>query len=202
MNRTHRVLVLTTMAAAAVVAACRRQQEPAPAPEPAPTPAETCDQRCRDSIAAAEAARRRAEDSAAAARAEAEARARAIAAARSALTAKVFFDYDQSDIRADQRAALDGKLPVLRANPEIRLLVSGHADERGSDEYNIALGQRRAASVRRYLTDNGIDPSRLQITSYGEERPAVQGMDENAFAQNRRAEFEIVAGGESIRPPM
>src|SRR5512145_1586450 len=159
MNRTHRVLVLTTMAAAAVLAACRKQPEPAPAPAPAPTPSETCDQRCRDSIAAVEAAR-----------------ARAIEAARNALTAKVFFDYDQSDIRADQRAALDGKLPVLRANPEIRLLISGHADERGSDEYNIALGQRRAASVRRYLTDNGIDPSRLQITSYGEERPAAQGM--------------------------
>jgi peptidoglycan-associated lipoprotein len=165
-------------------------------------PEETCDQRCRDSIAAAEAAARRAADSADSVRRAAAERARAIDLARNALSAKVFFDYDQSDIRADQRAILDAKLPVLRANPEVRILISGHADERGSDEYNIALGQRRAASVRRYLTDNGIDPSRLQITSYGEERPARQGMDENAYAQNRRAEFEIVAGGESIRPPM
>lgn len=201
MNRNHRILVLTTMAAAAMLAACRRQQPPAPTPEPPPQQVETCDQRCRDSIAAAEAdARRRADSIAAANRAAAE-RARAIEAARAALTARILFDYDQSDIRSDQRAILDAKLPVLRANPGIRILISGHADERGSDEYNIALGQRRAAAARRYLTDNGIDPSRIQITSYGEERPASTGMDENAYAQNRRAEFEVVAGGENITPP-
>ncbi|HSA55233.1 MAG TPA: peptidoglycan-associated lipoprotein Pal [Gemmatimonadaceae bacterium] len=201
MNRTHRSVVLTALAAAAILAACRRQQEPAPVPEPAPAPVETCDQRCRDSIAAAEAATRRRADSIEAANRAAADLARRIEAAKAALTARVLFDYDQSEIRADQRAILDQKLPVLRANPGIRLLVSGHADERGSDEYNIALGQQRAAAVRRYLTDNGIDPSRIQITSYGEERPATTGTDENAYAQNRRAEFEVVAGGENITPP-
>lgn len=201
MNRTHRTLVLTTMAAAALLAACRRQQPAPPPVDPQPAPVETCDQRCRDSIAAVEAANRRRADSIEAANRAAAELARRIEAAKAALTAKILFDYDQSDIRADQRAILDQKLPVLRANPGIRILVSGHADERGSDEYNIALGQQRAAAAKRYLTDNGIDPSRIQITSYGEERPASTGMDENAFAQNRRAEFEVVAGGENITPP-
>lgn len=196
MNRTHRILVLT-MTAAVAFAACRRQQA-APPPEPAPPPpAQTCDDACQRRIADSIAAVRRA-DSIARANAAAAAAAREAEAARAALTAKILFDYDQADIRADQRAVLDAKIPVLRANPAVRILISGHADERGSDEYNIALGQARAAAARRYLTDNGIDPARIQITSYGEERPAAQGTDEAAYAQNRRAEFEIVAGGENL----
>lgn len=200
MNRSHRVVALTVVAASMIVA-CRKKPEPAPAPAPAPPPRETCDQRCRDSIAN----QQRIADSIARARAAAEeaerARTAAIAAARAALTAKIFFDYDQSDIRGDARGVLDAKLPVLRANPGIRLRVAGHADERGSDAYNLALSQRRAAMTKKYLTDNGIDPARIEIVGYGEERPAAQGGDESAFSQNRRAEFEIIAGGENIQPP-
>lgn len=200
MNRSHRVVALTLVAASMVVA-CRKKPEPAPAPAPAPPPAETCDRRCQDSIAAARAR----EDSIARARAAEEesrrAREAAVAAARSALAAKIFFDYDQSDIRNDARGILDAKLPVLRANPAVRLRISGHADERGSDAYNLALSQRRAAMAKKYLTDNGIDPARIEIVGYGEERPATQGGDESAYSQNRRAEFEIIAGGENIEPP-
>lgn len=200
MNRSHRVVALTLVAASMLVA-CRKKPEPAPAPAPAPPPRETCDQRCRDSIAN----QQRIADSIARARAAAEeaerARVAAVAAARASLTAKIFFDYDQADIRGDARGVLDAKIPVLRANPAVRLRVAGHADERGSDEYNLALSQRRAAMTKKYLTDNGIDPARIEIVGYGEERPAVQGGDETAFAQNRRAEFEVIAGGENIQPP-
>jgi peptidoglycan-associated lipoprotein len=124
-----------------------------------------------------------------------------MAAVKATLANKVFFDYDASELSTDARAALDAKLPILRANPQLRLRISGHADERGSDEYNLALGQRRAAAVKRYLSDQGIDQSRLDIVTFGEERPAVEGATEDAYRQNRRAEFEITAGGENLVVP-
>jgi peptidoglycan-associated lipoprotein len=184
----------------AVVSACRKTQ-PESAPTPVNnTPPETCDQRCRDSIAALE-ARRRADSVRMAEERAREERNRAITAVRATLAEKVFFDYDQSFITDQSRSTLDRKLPILRANAGLRLRISGHADERGSDEYNIALGQRRAAAVKRYLMDQGIDGGRLDIVSFGEEQPAVQGMTEDAYALNRRAEFEITAGGDNLVPP-
>ncbi len=93
-------------------------------------------------------------------------------------------------------------MPILQANTAAsRCALSGHTDERGSDEYNLALGQRRAAAVKAYLVQHGIAESRIETVSYGEERPIAQGSDESAFAQNRRAEFEITAGGQSLRKP-
>ncbi|HJU74087.1 MAG TPA: OmpA family protein [Gemmatimonadaceae bacterium] len=197
--RAQRVFVLAVVVLA-VVAACRKKP-PEPAVVPANnTPPETCDQRCRDSIAAVT-ARARA-DSIAKARADSIA---AVERARSGILAtlaeKVFFDYDQSVVTDESRAILDRKLPILRANAGLRLRISGHADERGSDEYNIALGQRRAAAVKRYLMDQGVDGGRIDIVSFGEERPAVQGGTEDAFAQNRRAEFEITAGADALTVP-
>lgn len=198
--RAQRLLVLGVLVLAAASACRKKQPESAPTPVSNNTPPETCDQRCRDSIAAVDAKRRA--DSAAAARAAAEEAARRNAAAlRATLAEKVFFDYDQSMLTDESRAALDRKLPILRANAGLRLRISGHCDERGSDEYNIALGQRRAAAVKRYLMDQGIDAGRLDIVSFGEEQPAVQGGSEDAFAQNRRAEFEITAGGENLTAP-
>ncbi|MFN8579863.1 MAG: peptidoglycan-associated lipoprotein Pal [Gemmatimonadaceae bacterium] len=201
MERAQRVVALGIIAASALVAACHKKPETAatPANNPgAPTP--TCDKACQDSIAKA---RQDSIDRANAARdaAARDAAARALAAARAAIAAKVYFDYDQSDLSDASRATLDAKLPILRANPQMRLRVSGHADERGSDEYNLALGQRRAAAAKRYLTDQGIDASRIDIVSYGEERPAVEGQTEEAYKANRRAEFEITAGGENIVVP-
>lgn len=198
-SRTQRLLVLGVLVLA-VVSACRKKQ-PEVAPTPVNnTPPETCDQRCRDSIRAAE-DKRKADSAAAAKRAEEEAKARAIAAVRATLAEKVLFDYDQSVITDEARATLDRKLAVLKANAGLRLRISGHADERGSDEYNIALGQRRAVAVKRYLMDQGIDGGRLDVVSFGEEQPAVQGGTEEAFAQNRRAEFEITAGGDNLVAP-
>ena len=83
----------------------------------------------------------------------------------------------------------------------MRLTISGHADERGSDEYNLALGNRRAAAAKRYLQNKGIDGSRLDVVSYGEERPLNPGHDEAAYAQNRRDEFQVTAGGDNLVAP-
>jgi peptidoglycan-associated lipoprotein len=112
----------------------------------------------------------------------------------------VFFDYDESRVRADAQDVLNRKIAVLRANPNVRLRVTGHADERGSIEYNLALGQRRAQAVREYLSGFQLDANRFAIESYGEERPLDPGTSEAAFARNRRAEFTITAGGDNLVP--
>jgi peptidoglycan-associated lipoprotein len=197
---THaRRLIVFTLVVAAAFAACRKKPQTVVTPvSNTPPPRETCDQRCRDSIATREKFVRDSMEAANNAARDAATR-RAIEAAKAALTAKIFFDYDMSDITPESRATLDAKLPVLRANPTVRLRITGHADERGSDEYNLALGSRRAAAAKRYLTDQGIDPSRIDIFSYGEERPAVSGMDEAAYRQNRRDEFEITAGVNDVK---
>jgi peptidoglycan-associated lipoprotein len=171
-----------------------------------------------DSAAAAERAR---QDSIAAAQAEADRRAReeaervarqreadSLAAlsrageeVRSMLATMIHFDLDQSRIRPDDMGALDQKVAILQANPELRIRVGGHCDERGSDEYNLALGNRRAQATKQYLVSHGIDASRIETQSWGEERPMVDGHDESAWSQNRRAEFEITGGGDNLRRP-
>jgi peptidoglycan-associated lipoprotein len=94
-------------------------------------------------------------------------------AARAALTAVIYFDFDRSNIRQDAASILDAKIPYLQANPEMRIRIIGNTDTRGSDEYNLALGQRRAAAARRYLTQRGIDASRIEVASRGEENPVT-----------------------------
>jgi len=125
----------------------------------------------------------------------------AVSRAREALVAKVYFDFDRSELRDDQRAILDAKLPILRANTGVRIRIEGNADERGSDEYNQALGMRRAQTARKYLIDNGIDAGRIDISSNGEERPVCQEHSEGCWQQNRRDEFVIVAGGDNLIAP-
>jgi peptidoglycan-associated lipoprotein len=106
----------------------------------------------------------------------------------------VYFDYDEATIRQDAATSLQAKLPILREDASIRFRVEGHADERGSLEYNLALGQRRAQAVKDYLVGFGIDASRITVQSFGEDRPADPGSNESAWALNRRAEFVITAG--------
>jgi peptidoglycan-associated lipoprotein len=142
-------------------------------------------------------AERRRADSIAAANAAAE-RARAVAADMAAM---INFDYDQAVIRSTDQAMLDRKAAILGANPNVKLQISGHADERGSDEYNLALGNRRAAAAKRYLENKGVDGSRMEVVSYGEERPLNPGHDEAAYAQNRRDEFQVTAGGDNLVAP-
>lgn len=151
----------------------------------------------RDSIARAEEARRRArEDSIAASRAAGE-------AVRAMIAERVHFDYDRSNIRpGEDTRVLETKLRILQANPDLRIEIVGHCDERGSDEYNLALGQRRSVSAKQFLVDRGINPERVAVRSMGEEQPIDPGHTEDAWALNRRDEFIIVAGGEQLmRPP-
>jgi peptidoglycan-associated lipoprotein len=100
----------------------------------------------------------------------------------------VYFDFDRSDIRGDQQSALRSNSDQISNLPGA-VTVQGHTDERGSEEYNLALGERRARSVKRYLVDLGVSSSKLRTVSYGEARPAVPGHNESAWQYNRRAEF-------------
>jgi len=191
----YRTFVVTVLAATLFVGACKKEPPPAPPPAPSgPTAAELAEQqRIRDSIAAAEAARQAA---LAAERAAEEARARA----RSLLTERIHFDYDMSEIRPDAEQLLRSKLEVLRASPNVRIRIEGHCDDRGSNEYNDALGNRRAQAVVDFFTNFGLDSSRFTIVSFGEDRPLVRASNEDAWAQNRRAEFIITAGENEINP--
>jgi len=103
----------------------------------------------------------------------------------------IFFDFDKSNIRDDQRAALNQDVSWLKGNPAAKITIEGHADERGTNEYNLALGERRAKATRDYLVAAGVDTARISIVSYGEERPFVLGHDESAWKWNRRAHFVI-----------
>ena len=105
----------------------------------------------------------------------------------------VFFDYDQYDIRADQRDALAANAEWLKKWPTVKIQVEGHCDERGSNKYNMALGDKRANAARDYLVSLDIDASRISTLSYGEERPFDTGHDEAAWAQNRRGHFVVIA---------
>ena len=187
--------------------ACKR------APAPPPTPVEdtaAIRQALEDSIRMANEARARAEaelrrravqDSIDRANALSESARRDSEMLRSAVTAAIHFDFDRADLRDDAKANLDAKIPVLIANSNVTIRVSGHADERGSSEYNLALGQRRAAAAKRYLVERGVAESRVETTSFGEERPVCTESNEGCWSQNRRDEFEITAGGPMLTRP-
>ena len=200
------LLLLTGLAVAAMAACGGKTPEttPAPAGINADSAAEA-DRMRADSIARAEREAREREE------AERE-RQRRIAdslaalgksteAVRTLLATMVHFDYDKAIIRGGDAAVLDQKVAILQANAALRIRISGHCDERGSDEYNLALGNRRATAAKQYLLSYGIDASRIETVSYGEERPIAQGHDEESWAQNRRDEFEILAGGDNLKQP-
>jgi peptidoglycan-associated lipoprotein len=103
--------------------------------------------------------------------------------------ADVLFDYDKADILPQEEAKLRSGAAWLKQNPNIRFTIEGHCDERGSDEYNIGLGDRRANAVKEFLAAQGVAASRMNTVSYGEERPMCRDENENCFARNRRAAF-------------
>jgi peptidoglycan-associated lipoprotein len=105
----------------------------------------------------------------------------------------VYFDFDKYNLRSDAKAALDANAALLKQFTDVIVRIEGHCDERGTVEYNLSLGEKRARSTMEYLAGLGIDAGRLSIVSYGEERPAVSGSDEGAWAKNRRAEFRIIS---------
>jgi len=186
--------LLMLLSAAAFAVACGGKaapEEPAPQPaepaaEPAPAPAPVDDSAERERLEKERMAREAAEKN------------RTVSAD---LAAMINFDYDQAVVRQADQATLDRKAAIMAANPSLKIRTAGHADERGSDEYNLALGNRRAAAAKRYLENKGVDASRIDVVSYGEERPLNPGNDETAFAQNRRDEFEVTAGGNNLTAP-
>ncbi len=104
----------------------------------------------------------------------------------------IYFDFDKSGIRKDQRARLETDAEFLAQNKAVRVRIEGNCDERGTNEYNMALGQRRAQSAKKYLVNLGIDAGRLETISYGEEKSLLFGHDEYSWAQNRRDDFVIM----------
>jgi peptidoglycan-associated lipoprotein len=183
--RQSAILVLAVFA----LGACRKRQTAA-APAGQTTSAEETARRDReararaDSVAAADAARA----------GERTLRETELRAAES-LQEPIYFEYDSDALSAEAEDRLRGKAEVMRANPRMQLRIEGHTDERGSTEYNLALGQRRAEAVRTFLVNYGIPAVRLAVISFGEERPAEEGGDEASLARNRRAEFVVTAGG-------
>ena len=99
----------------------------------------------------------------------------------------VYFGFDSSELAGEAQATLDRQAAFLNVNPTIVVIIEGHADERGTREYNLALGDRRAVAVRDYLLAKGLNAARVRTVSYGKERPAVSGSNEEAWAKNRRA---------------
>jgi peptidoglycan-associated lipoprotein len=191
----HARSLALALASVAFLMACGGKQAPElPAPEAAPAPtATTAPGPDADSAAAAERERL-----------ERERREREAAMAGTLgtdLKAMIHFDFDASEVRPDDAANLDRKAAILAANPGVRVRISGHADERGSDEYNLALGMRRAAAAKRYLENKGVEGSRMEVVSYGEERPLASGADESSWASNRRDEFDVTAGGTNLVAP-
>lgn len=195
---TQRVTVAVLIGLSIATAACGKKD---PEVQPGPVPSQGTNQ---DSIARArEDSIRRARfvaDSIAAANA-----ARNDGASRETLLAElsqvIHFAYDAFTIASDDMAALDRKAAILQANPNVRIRITGHCDERGSDEYNLALGMNRATAAKEYLVSRGVDPSRIDVASLGREVPADPSSNEAAWASNRRDEFAVTAGGQTLMAP-
>ena len=177
---------LSSVVAVLALGACHKKvaPAPAPAPEPAPAPAPPPPP----------------PPPAPAPTTSADEAARAAEAARVSLTAPIYFDLDSDALSDADRASLDAKVAILNASAGVKIRVAGHTDERGSDEYNLALGQRRAAAAKRYLTQHGVPDASIDVISYGEEHPAMNGHDEASWSKNRRDEFEITAGASALKP--
>ncbi|MBE9521744.1 MAG: peptidoglycan-associated lipoprotein Pal, partial [Proteobacteria bacterium] len=122
---------------------------------------------------------------------EAEAKAWQEKAAGKFEAESIYFDFDKSSIRKEYRSVLEKKAEFLKDNTSIHIRIEGNCDKRGSNEYNLALGERRANSAKRFLVSLGISPDRMVTLSYGEERPLALGRGEDAWAKNRRDDFVI-----------
>ena len=182
---------LLSVALISVAGACSHKTPAVTAPSPSTTASARAQE---DSLARAEADRQ-----AAAERAAREKEAATRASLHASLTTPVMFEFDRSEITEEGTRLLDEKISVLQANPRIRIRIEGNADDSGSDEYNMVLSQRRAAIVNRYLTERGVDGSRVQIVSFGEEKPVcTASREEPCRSKNRRDEFVVTSGLESL----
>jgi peptidoglycan-associated lipoprotein len=184
------VLILLTMSVF-LLWGCPKKAEVASAPEAPPeirqeaAPAEDAAKAAEEQKAAAAAAAKAAEE----AKAAAEAKERAAAAASG--LQPIYFDFDKSFIRDDAKAVMKANADWLKANPKARVRIEGDCDERGTKEYNQALGQRRAASAKKYLTDLGISAKRISLISYGKEKPVCTESNEACMQKNRRDDIVV-----------
>ena len=199
------LVVLAGLVTAGAVACGGKPAPETPAPQANADSIAAAEKARQDSIAAAEAAARaREEAERIAAQRTADSLAalgRSTDAVRTMLATMIHFDYDKANIRPDDAGTLDQKVGILQANGNLRVRVAGHCDERGSDEYNLALGNRRATSAKQYLVSHGIDAGRVETQSYGKERPLDPGHNEEAWSKNRRDEFDILSGGDVLKQP-
>jgi peptidoglycan-associated lipoprotein len=189
----HRI-TFAMLTVALVMVGCGSEpppQEPTPEPPPRVTtqgPDTMAQRLAEEATLAAELARLEAEREAAAVQ------------ARTAITQRINFDYDKSELTPAAREILRQKLDPLRCNGAVMLRIEGHADERGSTEYNVVLGNNRAQEAKNFLVSFGVPDSRLTTISFGEERPLMNAATEQAYAANRRDEFIITAGGDNLGP--
>ena len=116
------------------------------------------------------------------------------AAAQQISSGIVYFDFDKYDIKPEYRDMLRQKAELMKRYPQIRVRIEGHCDARGTQEYNLALGERRARAAYDYLAMLGVNASQMELISFGKERPAVSGSGESIWSKNRRDEFRIISG--------
>jgi len=211
-GETMRLTLPVTFGATVVLLAAACGGGPEPIPQLDPDSLAVAEQVRRDSVALEQAAR----DSVTRVQAEERVRIRRqqealqdsiagiqqeTAAVTEMLSGHIHFDFDRSEIKPEYMSVLDAKIAILQANPMLTIEIVGHCDERGSDEYNIALGNRRAIRAKQYLVDRGVSAERISTRSMGESQPLVMGSNEDAWAQNRRDQFTITAGGDELVQP-
>lgn len=183
-------LGIVAIAALSSGVACRKK------PVTEPTPQRVADSVARerarlDSIARAEAENARL--SADRAREENLRAQQQLRSAQQTMAAPIYFELDDADLTPEAVGILEAKAAIMLRQPLMRIRITGHTDEQGSDEYNLALGMRRAASVKHFLVERGIDAGRFETATRGEEEPAAQGHDESAWSKNRRCEFIVIS---------
>src|SRR6266480_605852 len=187
--RSKTILSISLLSVAALSSACSRHRAAA---APTPSNAVSAD---RAAIDAAERENAKLHADADNSASDTEHAPKALASDRSAITTPVYFEFDRSEITDEGIRLLDQKVDALQRNASVHIRIEGNADDSGSDEYNMALSQKRAGVVNRYFTERGIDASRIKIVSYGEEHPAcTTSREEDCRGKNRRDEFVVLAG--------
>ncbi|MCG8312291.1 MAG: peptidoglycan-associated lipoprotein Pal [Pseudomonadales bacterium] len=175
---------LIALMAAASIAGCSTTPEESPAPDTSSAPDSSM-----SSDTADDATFGAGDDSVSGSSEGVDAEAERLKAAAMSSTI-VYFDFDKSNVRPDAYMTLKAHAAYLSSNPSVSVRLEGHADERGTREYNLALGERRGNAAANYLTANGASSSQIQVVSYGEERPVAEGHNESSWAQNRRVELK------------
>ena len=182
-------LVLVTALVTVALLACAKKDEPVVNPTVKNAPATTKNMSSADSATAAERERLEAERLAAE-RLEAE-RAKVEAMINKIMSDEVYFDFDRSELTASAKELLTQVGDILLKEPRFTITVAGHTDARGTEDYNMTLGSKRSEKVKEFLVAYGVSSSRMETVSYGKENPKVEGQSEEAFAQNRRANFKV-----------